>query len=365
MKFGLFYLFSDFGNIPQNQVFNEVLEEIEYGEELGFESVWLPEHHFAVYGMLGNPMTLAAAISQRTHDMKIGTAVMVLPFQHPLRVAEDAALVDALSGGRLLLGLGRGYQPPEFQGFGVPQHASRAMFLEAFEILKRALSGEKFTYEGHFWKILEPTETFPKAIQKPHPPFYFAAISPATYEIAARLGISLLRSPQFADLGTVAQAFEGYRAKMREFGHDPDKLDQPFSVRTFVADTDEEARAEAKHVVWFYHLLATLLPGAPGRPRPSAGYENYPRDPNALSEVTVDDVWERGTAFGSPERVIEQMKRYMREAGATSFMSQMRIGGLEHKKVMRSMELFAKHVMPALREEEFKMTAVHGVIGAH
>jgi alkanesulfonate monooxygenase SsuD/methylene tetrahydromethanopterin reductase-like flavin-dependent oxidoreductase (luciferase family) len=88
-------------------VFNEVLEEIEYGEELGFDSVWLPEHHFAVYGMMGNPMTMAAAISQRTHRMKIGTAIMVLPFQHPLRVAEDAALVDALSGGRLLLGMGR------------------------------------------------------------------------------------------------------------------------------------------------------------------------------------------------------------------------------------------------------------------
>ena len=358
MKFGLFYLFSDFGNIPQDRVFNEVLEEIEYGEELGFDSVWLPEHHFAVYGMLGNPMTLAAAISQRTHRMKIGTAIMVLPFQHPLRVAEDAALVDVLSGGRLLLGLGRGYQPPEFHGFGVPQHASRAMFLEALDILTRALSGEKFTYDGHFWKIEEPTEIFPKPVQKPYPPIYFAAISPATYEIAARYGVSLLRSPQFSDLGTVAEAYRGYAEKMRELGRDPDAQDQPFSVRTFVADTDEEARAEAKHVVWFYHLLATLLPGAQGRPRPPAGYENYPRDPSALSKVTEDDVWERGTAFGSPERVVEQMKRYMREAGATSFMSQMRIGGLEHKKVLRSMELFAKYVMPALREEELKPVKV-------
>ena len=117
MKIGLFYLFSDFGNIPQRQLFDEVLGEIEYGEELGFESVWLPEHHFAIYGMLGNPLLLAAAVSQRTETMKIGTAIVVMPFQHPLRVAEDAAMVDALSGGRLLLGLGRGYQPPEFHGF--------------------------------------------------------------------------------------------------------------------------------------------------------------------------------------------------------------------------------------------------------
>ena len=124
-----------------------------------------------------------------------------------------------------------------------------------------------------------------------------------------------------------------------------------------MAPTDEEAKEATSHVVWFYHLLATLLPGAPGRPAPPSGYENYPRDPSVLSQVTADDVWERGTCFGSPKRVVDQMKRYMHQAGATSFMLQMRIGGLEHDKVMRSMELFAKEVMPALREEEAKVVS--------
>ncbi len=357
MQFGMFYLFSDFGDIPQDQVFNEVLEEIEYAEELGFDSIWLPEHHFEVYGMLGNPLTFAAAIAQRTKRMKIGTAIMVLPFQHPLRVAEDAALVDALSGGRLLLGLGRGYQPPEFHGFGIPQENSSAMFTEAFEILQRALSGEKFTYDGQFWKIEEPTEIFPKPIQKPHPPFYLASVTPRSLEVAARHGMSLLRAPQFSDLDTVSAAFETYKEKMREYGGDPDKLDQPLSVRTYVAPTDEEAKAATSHAVWFYKLLATLLPGAPGRPAPPSGYENYPRDPGVLSEITEDQVWERGTCFGSPERVTELMKRYMHALGTSHFMVQMRIGGLEHDKVMRSMELFARHVMPALREEEARMAA--------
>jgi alkanesulfonate monooxygenase SsuD/methylene tetrahydromethanopterin reductase-like flavin-dependent oxidoreductase (luciferase family) len=182
-----------------------------------------------------------------------------------------------------------------------------------------------------------------------------AAVSPSSYEYAAKFGISLLRSPQFTNLGTVAEAFEEYRKLMSDQGFDADAIDQPFSVRTFVAPTDEEAKAETKHVVWFYHLLAKLLPGAPGLPPPPTGYENYPRDPSALSKITTDDVWERGTAFGSPDRVIAQMKRYMHEAGATSFLHQMRIGGLEHDKVMRSMELYAKHVMPALKEEEAKM----------
>jgi alkanesulfonate monooxygenase SsuD/methylene tetrahydromethanopterin reductase-like flavin-dependent oxidoreductase (luciferase family) len=348
MKFGLFYLFSDFGQISQDRLFHEVLEEITYAEELGFESVWLPEHHFAVYGMLGNPLILAASIAERTRRMKIGTAIMVVPFQHPLRVAEDAAMVDALSQGRLLLGLGRGYQPPEFAGFGLDQRASREMFEEGFEIIRRALRGERFAHQGTFWAFRDPVEIYPKPIQKPHPPFYLAAISPGTYDLAARLGISLLRSPTFTDLETVSALFEGYRTKMRGYGHDPDALDQLFLVRTYVAPTDAEARAETKHVVWYYHLLGSLVPGAPSLPRPQS-YEAYPEASRRLSAVTEEDVWERGSSFGSPERVASMLKRYLHRTGMNHIALEMRIGGLEHRKVMRSMELFAREVMPEVR----------------
>ena len=349
MKFGLFYLFSDFGQITQDRLFHEVLEEITYAEELGFESVWLPEHHFAVYGMLGNPMIFAASVAERTRRMKIGTAIMVVPFQHPLRIAEDAAMVDALSHGRLLLGLGRGYQPPEFAGFGLEQGASREMFTEGFEIIRRALSGERFAHTGKFWSFRDPVEIYPRPVQKPHPPFYLAAISPSTYDLAARLGISLLRSPTFADLGTVTGLFEGYRVTMRRHGHDPDALDQPFLVRTYVAPTDAEARAESKHVVWYYHLLGSLVPGAPSLPTP-ASYEAYPAASRRLSAVSEDEVWEHGSCFGSPERVAALLTRYLDRTGTNHIALEMRIGGLEHAKVMRSMELFARHVMPEVRE---------------
>ena len=167
-----------------------------------------------------------------------------------------------------------------------------------------------------------------------------------------------MRSPQFTNLDTVAKGFEVYKTKMREYGHDPDALDQPFSVRTYVAPTDDEARGETESMVWFFKLMATLLPGAPGRPAPPSGYEDYPLDPSVLSKVTADDVWERGTCFGNPDRVIELYTKYMHEVGATSFMCQMRIAGLSHEKVIRSMELFAKEVIPALKEEEARMVAV-------
>ncbi len=266
-------------------------------------------------------------------------------------------MVDALSDGRLLLGVGRGYQPPEFHGFDVRQDESSEMFVESLEIMKRALSGEKFDYDGDYWKIDEPIEIFPKPLQKPHPPLYVASVSRRSLEVAARFNMSLLRAPQFSNLDAVAAAFDEYSGLLREYGHDPAALDQPVSLRVHVAPTDEEARAESEHALWFYHLLGTLVPGAPGREEVPTGYEKYPINPEALAKLTLEDVWERGTAFGSPERVTEILKTYMHKLGAKNFILQMRIGGLEHDKVMRSMVLFAKEVMPALREEEAHLVA--------
>jgi len=348
MKFGLFYLFSDFGNLEQSQIYSEVLDEIAYAESLGFDSVWLPEHHFSNYAMMGNPLTFAAAVSQRTQTMRIGTAVVLLPFQHPLRVAEDAALVDSISGGRLMLGVGRGYQPPEFQGFGVPQQLSSSMFRESLEILLKALRGERFTFQGTYWQIEIPTEVFPKPVQQPHPPLYIASVTQRSIEVAADFGMSLIRAPQFSTLDTVEESYELYRAQMVAQGHSPEQMDQPLSIRTYVAPTDEEAWSEAEHAVWFYKLMATLLPGAPGRPAPVSGYENYPQNPKVLASTTIADLKDRGTAFGSPENVANILNTYIKRLKPTQLMLQMRIGGIEHWKVKRSMKLFVEEVIPQL-----------------
>ncbi|MEE9249313.1 MAG: LLM class flavin-dependent oxidoreductase [Dehalococcoidia bacterium] len=355
MKFGLFYLFSEFEGVPQDQIFNEVLEEVEYAEELGFDSVWLPEHHFSVYGTLGNPFIMAAAIAQRTRHIRIGTAVMVLPLQHPLRIAEDAALVDVLSGGRLLFGVGRGYQNPEFDILDVSQGDSREMFQESLDIILKAWTEEGFSYNGRFWHVNEAT-VYPKPTQKPHPPIFWAAVSPETYGMAARQGYPLLRSPNFSTLSVVEDSFKDYLSQLRAGGYDPEAMDHPVSIKVYVAPTDEEAKRDAvPHALWFFHKLATLLPGAPGRPR-RRGYEQYPQDPGKLATITDENLWEWGTCYGSPERVIEQMRTYIERTGTNHVMAWMKIGGLEHSKIMRSMGLFAKDVMPALKKEAGQIT---------
>jgi alkanesulfonate monooxygenase SsuD/methylene tetrahydromethanopterin reductase-like flavin-dependent oxidoreductase (luciferase family) len=353
MKFGIMFLFSEFGNIPQGQVFHEFLEEVEYAEELGFDSVWLPEHHFSVYGMLGDVLTLAAAVAQRTKRIKIGTAVALLPLNHPVRVAEQAALVDVLSEGRLLLGVGRAYQPAEFAGFGIPADASRAMFLEAVEILEKTFTQEKFSHEGRYWNVKDVT-LFPKPVQQPHPPIYWAAVTPPSYELAGRRGYPILRSPRFTRVDLVEEQWKVYCQLLRERGDDPDQIDAPLLMQTYVAESDEEARREAEpHAMWYHKLLSTVLPGAPGV-GVSSGYELYATVQQKHTQVTFDDLYEWGSAFGSPDRVIERIKLYVERCGTNHWMAEMKFGGMPHEKAMRSMELFAKHVMPAFREPATK-----------
>lgn len=349
VQFGLMYLFSDFGNVPQAQVFREVLDEIQYAEDLGFDSVWLPEHHFSVYGMLGDTLTLAAAIAQRTRRIKIGTAVILLPMSHPLRVAEQAALVDVLSDGRLLLGVGRGYQPGEFAGYGIDPGQSRGMFHESVDLLRKAFLEEKFSYTGKFWSARDVT-LFPKPIQKPHPPLYLAAVTPPSYELAADLGMSTLRSPNFTRMDLVEQQWKVYRDRLRARGIDAAKMDQPMLMKTYVAETEEEAKRDAEPcAMWFHRLLGSLLPGAPGKAIHS-GYELYGQVQKHHTEVTFEDLYEWGSCYGTPEHVIERIKQYVARAGTNHWLAEMKFGGMPHDKAMKSMELFAKHVMPALRD---------------
>src|SRR4051794_35449106 len=133
----------------------EALEDIKLADELGYDSVWLAEHHFSRYGLLGNPLVFGAAIAQMTQNIRIGTAVAVLPFHNPLRLAEDAATLDILSGGRFDLGVGRGYQPKEFNGFGIEADSSKQRYNEIVDMLKLAWTQESFSYAGEYYSCTD------------------------------------------------------------------------------------------------------------------------------------------------------------------------------------------------------------------
>lgn len=349
MQFGMMYLFSEYGETPQAQVFKEFMEEVELAEELGFDSVWLPEHHFTVYGMLGDTLTMAAALATRTSRIKIGTAVVLLPLQNPVRVAEQAALVDCLSDGRLLLGVGRAYQPGEFGGFGIDPAESRQRFAESMEILMKCFSGEKFSYEGEYWNATDVL-LYPKPVQQPHPPMYMAAVSPPSYELAAGHGLSILRAPRFTSLPVVQEQWELYTGFMQDAGRDPMAQDQPMLMQTFVADTAEDAKRIAEpHAIWYHELFQQVLPGAPGK-KIHEGYEVYDTVRKNHAKVTYDDLAQWGSAFGTPDDVADRIVTYAQAAGVNHWMAEMKFGGMSHEDTMRSMRLFASDVMPQVKE---------------
>src|SRR2546427_743381 len=196
------------------EVYRNALEECRLADELGFDVVWLAEHHFSPYGICPSLAPFAGAVAAATPRVRIGTAVVIAPFEHPLRIAEEWAEIDILSGGRLEFGLGRGYQPSEFRGLGVSMEATRERFDESLEIVRLAWTTERLTFAGKHYRV-DDVRVLPKPVQKPYPPLWMAAVSPDTYTLAARRGLKILTSPSFTPFDVLRKNYDAYRAEWR------------------------------------------------------------------------------------------------------------------------------------------------------
>jgi probable F420-dependent oxidoreductase len=189
LRFGLWY---DFRNPaqwrqPSDRLYREILDQIAWGENNGFDDVWLSEHHFIEDGYLPSILPAAAAIAARTNRIRIVSGVLLVPFHNPVRLAEDIATVDVISGGRFELGAGVGFKREEFEGFGVPFKERGARTNQSLEIIRRALAGETVTFKSEFFEF-QNIKVTPEPIQKPHPPIWLGGFTPAALRRAARFG---------------------------------------------------------------------------------------------------------------------------------------------------------------------------------
>src|SRR5258705_6554040 len=191
MDFGTFLLMQSPSACTSQEIYSRGVEVAQAAEALGFRNVWLAEHHFSTYGYLSRPAQLATYIAAKTTRLRVGTAVIVVPLHHPLVVAEEIATLDLLSGGRLDVGLGRGYQHYEFERFGLELESGRQRWDEAVDIIMKSFEGGAFSYDGKLFKIPETT-VFPQPLQKPHPPIWITAQSPDSLEAAVRRGFNVL-----------------------------------------------------------------------------------------------------------------------------------------------------------------------------
>lgn len=344
MKFALFSLLEQPEGHKAAQVFSKIVEQAEAAEELGFEATWLAEHHFTDYGILPSPAVLAAAIAQRTKRLRIGTACAILPFHDPRRVAEDYAVVDVLSNGRLDFGVGRGYQPAEFSAFGIPMSESRTRFAEALDVIEGLWTHEVFSFQGDHFTIDE-LSLYPRPIQSP-PPIWVAAVSPETFEMTARAGRPFLSAPQITPLSKIRAGYDLYRKIYLENGHDPSRMTLPLQRQVYVGTDEQDSfDSPSEGTMWYQRKNASRMARKGGTSTES--YEFYQKAQSHLEQIEYKSMYNDGVLlFDVPEKLVARIRVLQEELDLNYLMCWMNVGGLPQKKVLASMERFAKEVMP-------------------
>jgi natural product biosynthesis luciferase-like monooxygenase protein len=350
MKFGIMTLFDHHPNIRSaKRFYDEFMAECVRAEELGFDSVWVSEHHFSPYGgICPSPQVYLAAVAQRTRRIRLGTGIVLLPFHRAITVAEEFAMLDLLSDGRVELGVGRGWLPHEFAHFGVSMDETRGRLEEGVEVIRRAWTTERFSFDGRFTKVRE-IEVLPKPLQCPHPPIWVAGLrTPDTFAWIARNGYHLQAVPYVLPSGSMLEENVGlYRRTLAEHGHTG--RDIALLYHMYVAETEAAARRDAEQALLGY--LTQIRGLAAQQTWSSKEYAQYERAKEHRAALSYDRLAnDRVIVFGTPDQCIETLRWAQKTYGMTYFMGLTNYGALGHAKVIRSLELFARHVMPAFRE---------------
>lgn len=340
MKFGLFYEWPNPEIRDWKSLFEQGLEEIQYSEEMGFDYCLIAEHHFSNYGNSPSPLLQALKIAENTKRLQIATGILVLPLWNPLRLAEEVAVLDNLSDGRFICGIGRGYQPHEMARFGIPLEESRDRTNEILDVLIKAWTeDESFTYDGQYIKIPHEVTVWPKPLQKPHPPLWIAGTSVETMKMAARWDMMPITTGLLGTAGIRTHLTSLVHARMEQ-GRPVDQMELGLQSITHVAPTDDEARNQLPYARWQNRAGRALarLEVVNGRVQPGP-YEGELDDDGYLDRLY----------FGNPDTVIQKFRRAA-ELGVTNVSNWMMFGGIEHDKIMRSIKLMGEEVIPALRD---------------
>lgn len=339
----------------------EHLDEMTYCEELGLDGVVFNEHHYSSYGTMPSPNLIAAALSQRTKKIKIGVLGNILPLRdHPVRVAEEYAMIDCLSNGRLIAGFVRGI-PAEYVWYGVNPEESRGRFQEAYDLIMTAWTNSVWSFEGEFYS-LKDCAIWPRPLQQPHPPIWIAARSAESIEWCVKRHLPCAQVYQTT--GQIEDTFNYYRTQAKEDGWEAQPDDFILCRHIYIDDSNKKAQEIAEPAMRYFFsvynrgfndainqaaadqqkLLAKLT---------SERSFNYFREGNRsridFSTLGWDDLVKSGYMIaGDPDSVARQIQDQMKQIGADHFMGMFHIGNLAHEKVISSLNLFKKEIMPRL-----------------
>ena len=351
MRFGIYAEMQCPPEKSHAQLTWEIFRQIEHADQVGFDVYSVIDHHFfQKFSISTNPMAMFAAAAQRTERIRFRVALFTLPLENPLRLAGEIAEADILTRGRLECGLGRGHAWL-FGPSNVPLEESRPRYDEAIEILERAWTQDKFSYQGKFYTVKD-VSVVPKPLQKPYPPLFTGGTSDITYQMAGERGWGIF-VPPLLPWGALEKPLGIYKKACADHGHKPDIV----YIRPVYLDSDEkQIRKEVETAL--HNFLAfnaspveSLQDEAKKVELRAKGYGFYASGAlESLTKLTYDEIVDQEIGFiGTPEKVIRQIRNLEEKGGIGELAIVSNFGGIEHWKTLKTQQLFAERVMPAFR----------------
>ena len=318
---------------PYDTYYQQILEQVELAEELGWECFMFNEHHFLGYGgLVANPAVLLAAAAARTSKIRLGPCIAILPLRHPLHSAEDYAMVDAISGGRLEFGIGSGNTEIDYKVFGVSRENDRQRLREAIDVILKTWANERISHAGQFWSFDELT-VYPRPIQQPSPPIWVAGTSAEGLGWAGRQGYHIMTVGHPHPPEKVRPGVEAWKQGLMTSGYDLMTKHCQLHVRTHVSESSANARSIAMAAIKRYDEISRI-----GRRSLTASPEDY--DWNTMLATGRNN-------YGNPDQCIKNIENARKHYYFDTLTTTFNFGGIPHVEILKSMRLFAKEVMPA------------------
>jgi natural product biosynthesis luciferase-like monooxygenase protein len=343
MKFGLFYLPTHLpAQIDEATHLDNMVEQVCLADEIGIDYAWFVEHHFVRHGGLSSaPFTMLGYLAGRTRNIRLGTGATVLPLNDPIRVAEQAAVLDHMSKGRVDLGIGRGFLRDEFDAFGVPMRETRKRMEDGVSLLKQAWSGEPIHYNGPFRPPIDGLRVLPSPVQKPNPPIWVACLmSPESFEWTAQEGYNLLYVAYHVDGATAAQRIGWYTEALKRNGR---------RVEDHAHFLDRSDDAQLRSVVdrAMGEYTQAGVEAATKAPDPVA-YKGYSAREDYQRQSNFDLYYPDRVLMGGRDQVLARLEQ-MRRMGITQVGMLVDFGSLPQAEILRSLEIFGRDILPEAR----------------
>ena len=318
--------------IEGGHYYREALEEVTRAEELGFHSVLMEEHHSVANHYWPSPIAVLAGFATRTSRLVLGTDIVVAAFHHPVRLAEDVAMLDVISGGRCVLGIAIGYKPDEFALYGVELERRGARFEEQLAIIKGLWTQDRIDFRGTYYTTQGRLE--PRPVQQPHPPLWIGGWGDLTLRRAATLADNWIPGPT-ADLARLLAGKRQFLTHRRAAGL-PDPTEWPLTRDVIIADTDAQARQLAEE-----HIMVAYR-------REYAGGWRHPFIDASIA-TDLDKLMHDRFIIGGPEQCRDRIQRFVEQYGMTHLICRMFFPGMPHARILRGLELISREIMPAFR----------------